>query len=292
MKSWPDSLIKWASRRQPALELLGLVVLFAIFGVILWKVPQLQTPPGLADPQAQANFENEARRIIAQILLGALVLAGLYFTWRRVRASDQTVEVSREQQITERFTRAIEQLGSDKLAIRLGGIYALERIAKDSPDKDHWQVMEVLTAYVRENACRVEPSEGDSASEEGEETESRVPIDIQAILTVLGRRDSTYERPDQRLDLSGTSLAWANLVGADLARANFFLADLAGVYLFGANLEGASLYETNLEETYLPSTNLAGARGLTQEQVDSAIIDALTILPDYLRKNQREGQSL
>jgi hypothetical protein len=57
----------------------------------------------------------------------------------------RTVEVTQEQQITERFTRAIDQLGNDKLSVKLGGIYALERIAKDSP-KDHWQVMEVLTA--------------------------------------------------------------------------------------------------------------------------------------------------
>ena len=39
------------------------------------------------------------------------------------------------------------------MAIRLGGIYALERIAKDS-EKDHGPIMEVLTAYVRENAPR------------------------------------------------------------------------------------------------------------------------------------------
>ena len=72
--------------------------------------------------------------------------------WRRVRATERTVEVAQEQQITERFTRAIEQLGNEQsMSMRLGGIYALERIAKDS-ERDHWQVMEVLTAYVRENA--------------------------------------------------------------------------------------------------------------------------------------------
>ena len=60
----------------------------------------------------------------------------LYVTWRRViaaertaEAAQQTVAVAQEGQITERFTRAIEQLGSDKIAIRLGGIYALERVA-------------------------------------------------------------------------------------------------------------------------------------------------------------------
>ena len=50
--------------------------------------------------------------------------------------------------MTERYTKAIEQLGEDKLDVRLGGIYSLERVARDSP-RDHPTVMEVLTAFIR-----------------------------------------------------------------------------------------------------------------------------------------------
>jgi hypothetical protein len=49
----------------------------------------------------------------------------------------------------------VEQLGSDKLEVRLGGIYSLERISKESPD-DYWTVMENLTAFVRERSRRNE----------------------------------------------------------------------------------------------------------------------------------------
>src|SRR5215211_6567805 len=89
---------------------------------------------------------------VAQILAGTALLSGLYFTWR-------TLQVNREGQITDRFTRAIDQLGKtdDKgkqlFEIRLGGIYALERIARESAE-DYWPIMEVLTAYVREHAPR------------------------------------------------------------------------------------------------------------------------------------------
>ena len=85
---------------------------------------------------------------------------------RRIRALERQVQIGQEQlqvaqegQITERFTRAIEQLGSDKMEVRLGGIYALERIANDS-DKDYWPIMETLTAYVRERAPWREPIPG------------------------------------------------------------------------------------------------------------------------------------
>jgi hypothetical protein len=57
------------------------------------------------------------------------------------------LEVAEQGHITERYTKAIEQLGSDKLDVRLGGIYALEQIAVDSR-RDHPTVVEVLSAFV------------------------------------------------------------------------------------------------------------------------------------------------
>src|SRR5215217_223798 len=70
------------------------------------------------------------------------------------RRHSEDLRQAEQGQITERFTRAIDQLGSEKLQIRLGGIYALERIAWDSPERDYSTVMEVLTAYVRENTSQ------------------------------------------------------------------------------------------------------------------------------------------
>src|SRR5207248_11751254 len=87
------------------------------------------------------------------------VAAGV-IAWRNLRATQAKLDVDREAQITNRFTQAIGQLGAElkdgkpDLEVRLGGIYALERIARDS-SRDHWTIMEVLTAYVRQNAGSV-----------------------------------------------------------------------------------------------------------------------------------------
>jgi hypothetical protein len=59
--------------------------------------------------------------------------------------------LSREGQVTDRFTKAIEQLGSKELDIRIGGIYALGRIARDSAG-DHPTVVQVLSTFVREHS--------------------------------------------------------------------------------------------------------------------------------------------
>src|SRR5712691_8827678 len=85
---------------------------------------------------------------------------------RTLKATQDKLEVDREAQITNRFTQAIGQLGAElkdgrpNLEVRLGGIYALERIARDSP-RDHWTIMEILTAYVRQNAPWTSPSTPD-----------------------------------------------------------------------------------------------------------------------------------
>jgi hypothetical protein len=180
---------------------------------------------------------------VAQIVAGAALLSGLYFTWR-------TLQVNREGQITERFTRAIDQLGSKELEIRLGGIYALERIARDS-ERDHWSIMEVLTAYVRQHAPW-SSAEGKEGTEDADVVK-KVPspdADIQAIMTVIQRRLRSYGHgePDS-LDLHNTNLKGVNLSGANLERVN----------LWEANLENTTLTDAILRFAALARANLSGA---------------------------------
>src|SRR5262249_30993601 len=111
--------------------------------LLLWKVPKWQVA-NIPDEKDRLATESGFRQTLVQLVGGAALLGGLYFT-------AQTLRTTQDGQITDRFTKAIGQIGDKELAVRLGGIYALERIANDSP-KDHWQIMEVLTAYVRDNA--------------------------------------------------------------------------------------------------------------------------------------------
>ena len=85
--------------------------------------------------------------------------------------------------------------GSDKIEVRLGGIYTLERISRESPD-DYWTVMETLCAFVRERARWKAPEEASSETvarfyNKSETTENRrgPPTDISAVLAVICRRD-------------------------------------------------------------------------------------------------------
>jgi hypothetical protein len=148
----------------------GLAVLAVLLAVVL-VVPRLLYPPltnreldrqGVTDgkerielKREQDKLQNDARGALLQGLGGAVLLLGAYFTWRQL-------SVTREGQLTERFTRAVDQLGSDHVDVRLGGIYALERIARDS-DIDRATIGEVLTAYVRGHAPLAARPEGAAA---------------------------------------------------------------------------------------------------------------------------------
>ena len=67
-----------------------------------------------------------------------------------VRATNAQLQIAQQGQITDRYNAAITNLGSDKLDIRLGGIYALQRLMQDS-HRDHPTVIAVLCAFIRDH---------------------------------------------------------------------------------------------------------------------------------------------
>lgn len=211
--------------------------------------------------------ENNARLTLAQVLGGVVLLTGLFLTWRNLKItqetatnnlmiSERTLRITEEGKITERFSKAIEHLGHDKLEVRLGSIYALERIAQDS-EKDHWPIMEVLTSFVRERAA----STGDSNDENlREKNLGTVPADVQAILSVIARRRRFFRHGEgQPLNLHATSLQGVDLSNAHLEGADLTGAHLEGAVLFYARLEDAILSAAHLRESVLDEANLEGA---------------------------------
>jgi uncharacterized protein YjbI with pentapeptide repeats len=99
-----------------------------------------------------------AGAIITILLLkfsGVTAAVAAVAAWIALMRHQAQTDADHRRRITESFSKAIEQLGSDKLEVRLGGIYALERISKESDD-DYWTVIENLTAFVRERTGRAE----------------------------------------------------------------------------------------------------------------------------------------
>jgi hypothetical protein len=256
----------------------------------------IQAIPDLRD---RYNLQNELVKDLFQIAGALLILLGFYFT-------NRTIAVSREGQVTDRFNKAIDHLGNDKVEIRIGGICALARIARDSR-KDRVEIAELLCAFIQQNTEA--------------RSESALRRDIRSALRTIGSRDWTDTLPDSMVDLSGTHLPKADLralrfdsasfAGADLRGANFENASLrscdfagaqcAGAYFRNADLRdanltaadfsdaslrdsqlsGASLLGSNLCNASLIGAKMGAARFVTLDQIRDAIVDGATELPTF-----------
>ena len=169
-------------------------------------------------------------------------------------AQRRTLELTERGRVTDRYTKAIEMLGSSRLDMRIGAVYALERIAWDSAT-DHPAVMEVVAAFIREHSREQWPPATDRP---GTDTPARTTRpDVEAAITVIGRRDTQRDR--QRVNLTYTNLTRANLTDANLTDANLTDANLAVANLVGANLTVAHLGGAILTVAILTGANLTGA---------------------------------
>ena len=228
----------------------------------------------------------------AVFLTGAVGLIGLYFTWQNTsqaqKSTQRTLELTEQGQITERFTNAIEQLGNDRPEVRIGGIYALESIARDS-EQHYWPIVEVVTAFVRTRTSQL-PDEGTKyvgyAKPVKDRTHLHGSTDVQAALYVLANRNHAWDPgEDKFINLSGTDLRNADLRGAHLEKARlrrtnltkailrntkFQSAKLTGAILTGAHLDPANFEEADLGSAHLEKADLIGAdlRGAKLDKAD------------------------
>jgi hypothetical protein len=193
------------------------------------------------------TLQNAIYTPLVQVIGGAILSITAFVGYcnfkigeENLKVGQKSLKVTEEKQVTERFSKSIEHLGSDKIDVRLGGIYALEQIAIDSPKKYHWTIVEILSAFVREkrplNSTEI------------------VGIDIQAALNVLGRRKVEQDPKGKYINLRKV-----NLIGVEIQSANLNHVDLSGANLNGSNLKDAILNYANLRETDLSDANFRGA---------------------------------
>ena len=261
---------QWDSQTVMAIAIVAMALVAGIWW-LWWWLPQRQVARlalKIRDPKARADTEDNFRKTVGQALGGAAVLIGAGAAYLQFTQQQQA---SHDLLISNQVAKGFEQLASDKIAMRLGGIYGLEGVMNTS-EQYHQPVLEALCAFVRDGTI------GMIVNDE------RPATDIQAALTVIGRRTSGPGRINLfRANIISANLNGANLRGANLRRANLsgaFLvdadlsgsphmklddttnlidADLSHAYLFEANLSHAELSGANLSGAHLEGANVAGA---------------------------------
>lgn len=249
-----------------ALIAVGSLALFAVLPWLVWRGPYVLDAKyldrkALADGSAALVTGLRTAIVAFVAALGASI--ALLYTARNYR-------LTRRGQITERFTKALERLGSPDIYVRVGGILALEQIVQDAPEQTATDAARVLGHFIRHRAPQAAPPSRPPLGLDARSLPDRPEADVQAALTALTRTAlRIHVDPGETVDLSDLHLAGANLRRADLtqarlAGATLMEADLSGAVLTQANLRRATLTEANLLEAmlnraYLDDANLTKA---------------------------------
>lgn len=260
---------------------------FSVVAIVISAWAALRLAPVLTReaPTANENGALLAYRVGLATVVALISLPLLFIrSWineRQTRTAERQVALAEKGHVTERIIKATELLGAtheekrmvdgqpvsataSTIEVRLGAIYTLERVARESPD-DHLTVMETFAAYVRQNHSPVViPKTGCDS----ELTVLRPREDIVAVLSVISRRSQTQRDAElaarrvfrwRALPLSGCDLREI-FVQEDASREDLREADLRHVNLSNARLLGADLSDVNLGNARLWRASLRGAR--------------------------------
>ena len=273
----------WRPTTAETAVLVACIVLGGALSVCVVFGPAWLAGPGPGLTAAERlGAENDVRSTLLQGLGGLLALGGV--TFGAVVALRQ-VGASREGRSIDLFTKAIDQLASDQVSVRHGGVYALEQLSElDARYRGHAHAL--LTAFVRQHAPWP-PSEPDSeVLADRARLQGGLADDIGAAITVLGRQAMIVgdaESELERVDLRGAELNDLNLPKVCFAHAN-----LDGAILRRAKLSNATLLETTLRNTNLSNADLREA-DLTRARLDGAILRGADLSTAKLRDTNLAG---
>ena len=234
-----------------------LLVAGVVTSVIFWGWLHPQGPPTASNSETLRN-------------VGLLIGGGLAFVFAGWRASvaERQVETAQQGLLNERYQKGAEMLGSNVLSVRLGGIYALQRLAEERPKQYHVQIMRLFCAFVRPTETN-----GDSPDMVPEANPAAPTAEVQAIMEAIGGRGEDRQKIEDvenyRLDLRRVKLSIANLGMANLSSAR-----LAWAHLDRANLREANLSKATLNQAVLNGAWLGGAKLLATSLRSAKLQDA------------------
>lgn len=202
-----------------------------------------------------AQSRNAVRASLIQAVGGAAFLLAGFFAWRQLLQA-------RQGQQTERFSRSIEQIGSEKEDVRLGGVYSLGQLSKDKIYTK--PIAEILVAFLRTHGTEtnrpVLQKQPRPRFKRMQEPRGQVlGADAQAAADILIGQGLWVQISERSVDLSnadlpGIRLPFAMLDGAILSRS-----ELPGAELVNSSLREADLREANLSSAEMRKADLTEA---------------------------------
>ena len=257
--------------------LLAVVAVAVAGGGLTWWLLSIAA----ADPNASASVQIDAIRTGLSAAVGTGGAFALLLAFRRQRSTEisavHTITDATERRVTELYTKAADQLGSDKAPVRLAGLYALERLAQDNPEQRQ-TIVNVICAYLLMPYAPSGPAPDEPSADDSDVAGRGHPVAQEHERYRQGVQEHEKRAQEHRVRTTAQRivhrhliadvapeddlLGWVvtiDLAGAYLAGANFSGAELPEAFLYGADLRSGSLWQANLSDAHLSGADFTGA---------------------------------
>ena len=228
-------------------------VLFAGFiffaGLALWEL-------------SKEDSNLEWMKFYAYLVGGVVLIWQVRISNRRATALEKTAALGEKGNITERFKNAVEHLGNASESVRMGGIYALYHVARESSEYVE-TVKEILRSHTNVIMADPEYAKRDEPSNE-------IAAILNVLFPVIDIMKPHTEALFKNMEISNWNLRGANLlhrnmkgvqgININLSKAKLWQANLSDAYLRQSNFSGADFGEANLSRAYLREVDLSKAR--------------------------------
>ena len=231
---------------------------------------------------ASTTIRNVGLVIAGSVALPLAIWRGVVAD-RQASAAQRQVDAAQQSLLNERYQKGAEMLGSEVLSVRMGGVYALERLAREHPKQYHIQIMALFCAFVR----RPPNDEESNPRMAPDDTIPPLRQDVQAVVAAVAARGKSRLAIEQEARTLVDPKVYAGDAGSsplrtpvhhqvggyveeeELRRTGDFYfdplfaldlrhADLRGVWLrWGGNLAGARLDGADLSHADLTKMNLS-----------------------------------
>lgn len=183
---------------------------------------------------------NDRRVTLAQVLGGLVVLAGLFYT-------SQTARLQERGQLTDRISKAMDQLGNKDETINLGAIHQLSRIADDY-DEERYPVLQILSSYLEVRRALPGPLRPSDCDATLRRTDYELPaLSSQAVIAVLADQIQRLEKVKAgALEINHANLRHVNFSGAKFGEIQLSGDDLTGAQFVDSAFSAGSLLASSL----------------------------------------------
>ncbi|MEV3986987.1 pentapeptide repeat-containing protein [Nonomuraea sp. NPDC049758] len=229
-----------------------------------WILENIDGVTGLTGKDLAAALDAVRGRVLA-VATGLAALLAVFYTARNADTARRSFQLGERGHVTDRYSKAVEQLGSPQAPVRLGGLYALEQLAQGTPDPGFRQtIVDVICAYLR--MPFTPPTEGTTSEPAGRDPqeERQVRLAAQRILADHLRHHPPAARP------------WLRIRPADLNARHWpgVRIDLSGATLIDLDLRSCHISEARFAEcVFIGDSTFAGSTFVGDAMFDGTVFN-------------------